>query len=310
MASNAAHFLRSCSLSVLGKSITPSTSISHTFLRPTLRSHFSTTTTILSGHSRWSKIKHDKGKNDKRKSAEYSKISREIITAAKVEGVDSLRLKAALELGKKAGMTKATMENAVRKGLGITAEGVEYQLITIECIGPGSVALIIDCLTDNKLRTMQEVKYLLKENGATVTPTSYLFSRRGRILLTLNPNLPEPQPTLMDVFEEVFEKAMETAGVEDVEAMESEANGESELGGIIVTTHPLLVGAVMKDLMAAFSSKLKVEKMGMEWVPNEDTMVEPGNGPDWCKLDEILDKLEEHDDIHGVYTNVRPKKAS
>ncbi|KAF8427389.1 transcriptional regulator TACO1-like protein [Tirmania nivea] len=286
-------------------------SLAVTSSRPTVRPQasapFSTTSTILSGHSRWSKIKHDKGKADLRRGEEFSKISREIITAAKVDGADSLRLKAALELGKKAGMSKSRMESAAQRGLGVSREGVQLQVLTIEAIGPVNVSLIVDCLTDNKLRTLQAIKYLLKEGRANVTDVAYLFSRKGRLFYTLNTGLPEPQPTLSEVYEETFEKAMETDGVEDVELIE-EGGGGGEPPGISVITVPELANTVSKQIMGAMSPKLKVEKIAVEWVAKEDTMIDPeseGTPDDWDKLRGLIDTLEEADDVQGVYTNAR-----
>lgn len=131
---------------------------------------------------------------------------------------------------------------------------------------------------------MQSLKYLLKDGGATVTPTAYLFSRKGKILYSLVPGLPEPQPTLEEVFEETFEKAMDIEGVEDVELVGEEANGEGESGGISVTTVPELANAVSKQILQTMATKLKIERLGVEWVANEDTMIDEGTGGEWEKL--------------------------
>jgi len=227
-----------------------------------------------------------------------------------VEGADSLRLRSVLELAKKAGMPKSSMENSINKGLGITKEGVELQVVTFEAMGPGNVSMIVDCLTDSKLRTMQEIKLTLKEAGATVTPAAYLFSRKGRIFYTLQPGLPEPQPTLPEVFEEIFERAMEIDGVEDVEFLEEGNNEGGELPGIRVTTAPELADPVSKKVMETMNTKLKVEKIGIEWIPNEDTMVDAGTGHEWDKLGELIDRLEESYDVQAVYTNARIGKGA
>ena len=142
-----------------------------------------------------------------------------------------------------------------------------------------------DCLTDNKLRTLQAIKFLLKEGRANVTDVAYLFSRKGRLFYTLSTGLPEPQPTLSEIYEETFEKAMETDGVEDVELIE-EGSGEVE-PGISITTAPELASMVSTQIMEAMSPKLKVEKIAVEWVAKEDTMIDPdseGTPDDWEKL--------------------------
>lgn len=174
---------------------------------------------------------------------------------------------------------------------------------------------------------MQNIKLMLKESGATVTPTAYLFSRKGRILYTLQTRLPEPQPTILEVFEEAFAKAMETDGVEDVELVNEGNNEDDEPQGIRITTFPELADFVSKEIMSVLRTKLKVEKVGIEWIANEDTMVEEGTGHAWDNLFELIgmvcaskyqtylaadclaqDKLEESDDVQEVYTNVRSAK--
>ena len=129
---------------------------------------------------------------------------------------------------------------------------------------------------------------MLKESGATVTPTAYLFSRKGRILYTLQTGLPEPQPILLEVFEETFEKAMEIEGVEDVELLGEGDSEDDEPQGIRVTTAPELASSVSKEITSAMDTKLKIEKAGIEWIANEDTMVEEGTGHAWDNLFELI----------------------
>ncbi|RPB18541.1 hypothetical protein L211DRAFT_796504, partial [Terfezia boudieri ATCC MYA-4762] len=169
------------------------------------------------------------------------------------------------------------------RGLGVSREGVQLQVLTIEAIGPANVSLIVDCLTDNKLRTLQAIKFLLKESRANVIDVAYLFFRKGRLFYTLNTGLPEPQPKLSEVYEETIEKAMETDGVEDVVLIE-EGDGEGKLPGISVTTAPELANTVF---MEEISPKLKVERIAVEWVAKDDTMIDPvseGTPDDWDKL--------------------------
>lgn len=135
---------------------------------------------------------------------------------------------------------------------------------------------------------MQDIKLMLKESGATVTPTAYLFSRKGRILYILQTGLPEPQPILLEMFEETFEKAMEVEGVEDVELVDEGNNEGNEPQGIRVTTVPELANSVSKEIMGAMGTKLKVEKVGIEWIANEDTMVAEGTGHAWDNLFELI----------------------
>ena len=143
-----------------------------------------------------------------------------------------------------------------------------------------------DCITENKLRTLQDVKYKIKDGGATATPTSYLFSRKGKIYLAPRPDLVEPKPEIAELFEEVFDKSMEIEGIEDAELSEEGPDGDGPV--IEVTTTPELVGVVSRELLATMGDKLKALKVGIDWVPNEDTMVDEGAGQEWDRLADLI----------------------
>ncbi|KAG0641707.1 transcriptional regulator-domain-containing protein [Tuber brumale] len=255
---------------------------------------FSTSSLLQSGHSRWSKIRHDKGKNDANKSAEFSKLSQDICAAVKSGGPspDNLRLSAALLAAKKAGMSKDKMEATVKRGQGVSASGAALESVQIECIGPGSVAVIIECQTDNKLGCLAGIKVILRKNGATVTPTSYLFARKGIIRLSTGDN---PYDTLL-------ESSLEIDGMEDINEIKPEEKGsEAE---VEVTTDPAKTVAVADGLQSRLSG-VQILKSSIGWVPNEETLVSVDDEKALEALIKLISTLEEMGDVSGVYTNIK-----
>ncbi|RPB16099.1 DUF28-domain-containing protein [Morchella conica CCBAS932] len=264
------------------------TSQSSTRLYPCL---FSTSSVSQSGHNRWSKIRHDKGANDAKRGSAFSKISQEISYASKSGGLDgNLRLTAAVAAAKKAGMPKERIQGAINRGQGISASGVALETLIMEAMGPGSVALVLECVTDNKLRALQETKSLLTKCNATTTPTSYLFTKRGIIHVL---------PGKVD-FDTILEATLEIDGTEDVEECEDE-NGK----GVEITTEPSRTSAVAEEIKTRLP-EVQVTSSVIAWVPNEDTMVELQEGSKAEEqLTKLLNLLEESDHVSEIYTNLR-----
>ncbi|KAI5820056.1 transcriptional regulator TACO1-like protein [Pyronema omphalodes] len=257
--------------------------------------NFTTTPPSASGHSRWSKIKHDKGKADARRGASFSKLSQEVTNACKEGGNDSsnLRLNAAIAAAKKAGMPKDRINTAIQRGLGKSASGVALEPVLVEGMGPGNVALVIDALTDSKLRALQDIKYILNKYHGQSTPSGYLFTRKGVLHIPAGSGGYE--------FDSILETALEIEGTEDVEeGMSDEGTPE-----FIITTDPSKVGNVAAELRNTMPG-LQLSGYGMEWVPNEDTMVEvpPGDKSEGL-LQELIEKLEESPEVVSVYTNAK-----
>lgn len=186
-------------------------------------------------------------------------------------------------------MPKEKIQVAIDRGLGVTADGAKLETLAIEAIGPGNVAMVVECLAEHKLRCLQEVKAILTKFGAQTTPTAYLFSRKGVIRLERGKLDPE----------HVLEIALEIDGTEDVEDVEE---GESEGPEIIVTTEPPALSSVTQALKKKLKG-VKVIGSGMEYIPNEDTMVEvPEKKRD--DLDVIISKLEDYQDVTNIATNM------
>ena len=176
------------------------------------------------------------------------------------------------------------MEAAIARGQGKSTTGAALESLTIEAIMPPTVAMVIDAETDNKNRTMMELRMLVRDYGGTVTPTSYLFQRKGVLRF-------EKDERNLGV-DEVLDEAIE-AGAEDVETDED--------GNIIVWTEPNKVTFAAQALQTSLG--LKVESSDIIWDANEDTKV-PLENPSLVKaLSEFVAAVQENSNVQGVYAN-------
>ena len=164
------------------------------------------------------------------------------------------RLATAIATAKKSGFPKASLESAIARGQGLSVSGTPLTNLTLEAMVPPSVACIVECQTDSKLRTLGELKHLLKEFGGSVTATSHLFERRGKIVLENSKGLRE---------EDIFDSVVET-GATDVEFNED--------GNVTVYTEPARTAATSKDLAAGLN--FRIVSSDLVWHPKHDTMVE------------------------------------
>ncbi len=236
----------------------------------------------MSGHSKWATIKRKKGATDAKRGAMFTKVIREITVAAKNGGGDpngNPRLRTALDKAKAVNMPMDNVNRAIKKGTG-ELEGVNYEESTLEGYGPGGVAIMLAVLTDNKNRTVSEIRHLLGKNGGNMGEAGcvgWVFHKKG--LITFNK---------ADVAEDVImEKSLE-AGAEDFK--DAEDSWE-------VTTDPSSFESVRKAL----------EGQGLKPISAEVSMV-PQNtvkltGADAEKMLKLMEALEEHDDIQNVYSN-------
>jgi transcriptional/translational regulatory protein YebC/TACO1 len=190
-------------------------------------------------------------------------------------------------------MPKDRITTAIERGQGRSTSGAALEPVLVEAIGPGNVALVVDCLTDNKLRTLQDIKYILGKHSSQVTPTSYLFARKGLVRIVAGSGGHE--------FDSVLDSALEVEGTEDVEEI---AGGEDGKPEILITTEPTRTGAVAAEVKERLPG-LEVINYGIEWVPNEDTMVGELSEKHAQSLSELLEKLDDSDDVNDVYTNAK-----
>lgn len=183
-----------------------------------------------------------------------------------------------------AGFPKTSMEAAIARGQGRSASGAALENLTLEVMMPPTIAMIIEAETDNKSRTQMDLRYLIKSHGGTVTPTSYLFQKKGRVAFEAD----ERNLGVDDVLDEAIE-----AGAEDVETDEN--------GSIVVWTEPSKTTAAAEALLNSLN--LKVESSDIIWDPNEDTMVPMDDESAANKLRNFIEALQDNSEVQGVYAN-------
>ncbi|KAL1306362.1 hypothetical protein AAFC00_005075 [Neodothiora populina] len=258
-----------------------------------------TTAAFQSGHSRWSKIKHDKAKVDATKNKNRSVFAQEIALASKLFGPDpeaNPRLADVITKAKRAGFAKQSIENAILRGQGRSASGAALEAITVEAILPHNVACIIEAETEGRLRTLADLKHAVKEAGGNATPTSYLFAKKGRIILEGKVLADgKEERSAVDV-DQVFDAALE-AGALDVED-----DGD---GRVVVLTEPQdtkSTGATLSESLG-----LDIAESGIVWDAVEDTMVGLQSEDVVGQLVEFIDNVEEKESgVQGIYMNVKP----
>jgi len=238
----------------------------------------------VSGHSKWSSIKHKKGAADAKRGQLFSKLSRAIIVAAKEGGPDpaaNLALQNAIEKARSYSMPKDNIERAIAKGSGADAEGSSFETVIYEGYGPEGVAVLVEALTDNRNRTASEVRHLFAKHGGNLGTTgavAWQFERKGVVLLPAT-----------GVDEDDLVLAVVDAGAEDVER-----DGSS----FVVTSAPEALSAVRA---AVETAGLEIESVELAMVPKVTVAV--GDESTARKLVRLVEGLEEADDVQDVYAN-------
>jgi YebC/PmpR family DNA-binding regulatory protein len=234
----------------------------------------------MSGHSKWSKVKHYKGVLDARRGKVFSKIAKEIAVACKHGGGDpgfNPRLRTILMKARASNMPVDNIERAIKKGTG-ELEGVNYEELTYEGYAPGGVALIIDLLTDNKNRTAAEIRAILTKHGGHLATAKHLFHRKGQIII------PKEQISEDDLMTLALD-----AGAEDMIAHDDTYE---------ITTDPHQFEPVHKAIEAR---KLKPVSAEVAWVPLTPV---PVTDPKAAKVVlDLIEALEDHDDVQNVYSS-------
>jgi len=236
----------------------------------------------MSGHSKWATIKRKKGALDAKRGAVFTKIIKEITVAAKMGGEDlesNPRLRTAINKAKGANMPNDNIERAIKKGAG-TLEGVTYEEVRYEGYGPGGVAIMVDCLTDNKNRTTPEIRTIFNKNNGNLGDTgsvNYLFDRKGVVVIEAG------QTNEDDVMEMLLEFDIEDIKTED--------------DNIEVTTSPDGFNDISELLM---EKNLNLSMNEISYIPQTTTALDEKKASQTLKLIELL---EDHDDSQSVYSN-------
>ncbi|HMV04927.1 MAG TPA: YebC/PmpR family DNA-binding transcriptional regulator [Accumulibacter sp.] len=237
----------------------------------------------MAGHSKWANIQHRKGRQDEKRSASFSKIARELTVAAKMGGGDPAfnpRLRLATDRAKGVNMPKDKIDNAIKKGTG-ELEGVDYVEVRYEGYGINGAAVIVDCLTDNKTRTVADVRHAFNKYGGNLGTdgcVAFQFRHCGQLLFA--PGVDEA--ALMDV-------AIE-CGADDVLSNDD--------GSVEVITAPNDFVAVRDALQAA---GFVAEFGGVTMKADNETQL---GGEDAQRMQKLIDVLEGLDDVQNVYTSV------
>jgi YebC/PmpR family DNA-binding regulatory protein len=236
----------------------------------------------MSGHSKWSQIKRQKGANDAKRGALFTKLTREIITAARQGGGDpdaNYRLRMAVDTARANSMPADNIKRAIERASGGGADAEQYEEITYEGIGPASVALIIQAMTDNRNRTASEIRSIFNKIGGSLTPVAWQFEQKGVISLPLSGRDPD----------EVTLAAID-AGADDVSTPED--------GSVVVYTAPADLERVRKSLEAA-GYEAESAELSME----STTSVEISDEKSARQVLQFVERLEDLDDVQNVYAN-------
>ena len=235
----------------------------------------------MSGHSKWANIKHRKAAADAKKGKVFTRLIKEITVAAKLGGADqnaNPRLRLAMDKAREANMTKDSVQSAIKRGAG-QLDGVSYEEARYEGYGPGGAAVLVDCLTDNRTRTVAEVRHAFTKNGGNLGSdgsVSYLFHHVGQFVFA--PGTSEDR---------VMEATLD-AGAEDVV--------KNDDGSIELTCAPADFHAVKAALDKA---DLKAELAEVTMKPTAESAL-PGD--ESARLQRLLEALENLDDVQNVYT--------
>ena len=239
----------------------------------------------MSGHSKWATTKHKKAAIDAKRAKSFAKLIKNIEVAAKTGGADlagNPTLADAVYKAKKASVPNDNIDRAVKRGAGLSGESIDYMTIMYEGYGPGGVALLIECLTDNKNRAAAEVRTAMSRNGGALADpgsVTYNFNRKGVISITKSEGVTEDD-ILMAVLE---------AGAEEV---------IDRGGGFEVITDPT---DLVKARTALQEAGLDYDSSEAEFVANLSIDVDAETAR---KVFALVDSLEDSDDVQNVFTNV------
>ncbi len=238
----------------------------------------------MSGHSKWATTKHKKAIIDSRRAKSFAKLIKNIEVAAKMGGADlsgNPTLVDAVQKAKKTSVPNDNIDRAIKRGAGLTGESIDYTTIMYEGYGPNGVALLIECLTDNRNRAAAEVRTLMTRNGGTMADpgsVAYNFARKGLIVVSKSDGLSED-----DVLTAVLD-----AGAEEV-------TDEGEAFEVITEASDMV--AARTALQAA---GIDYDSADAAFVPNLKVEIDAETAR---KVFRLIDALEDSDDVQNVYSN-------
>jgi YebC/PmpR family DNA-binding regulatory protein len=235
----------------------------------------------MAGHSKWANIKHRKGAQDAKRGKIFTKLIKEITVAAKIGGGDvetNPRLRTAIDKAKGSNMPKDTIDRAIKKGTG-DLDGVSYEEGTMEGYGPGGVAVLVEIMTDNRTRTVADVRHCFSKHGGSLGvdgSVAFQFDRRGQITV----------PASAD-FDSLFEAALELGALD--------VKDEDEFYEILTEATDF---AQVRDGLSAKGFSFESAELTM--IPQNMVELDEKKAEQMLKL---IDNLEDNDDVQNVYTN-------
>ncbi|MBN2306271.1 MAG: YebC/PmpR family DNA-binding transcriptional regulator [Anaerolineae bacterium] len=238
----------------------------------------------MSGHSKWSTIKRKKGAEDAKRGKVFTKIAREIVMAAREGGADpdsNSGLRLAIDKARAANMPKDNIERAINRGAGVGDDAVQMEEIVYEGYGPHGVALVIEVVTDNKNRTLADIKYVLNRNNGNLASSgavTWQFEQKGYIAVA----------AAGADFDEFFLMAAD-AGADDVQQ-------EDDIFAVYTPREDLAV--VAKSIR---DTGHQIEERELIWMPKIEVQVETNAA---LQIMGLIEKLEELDDVQSVASNL------
>ena len=241
----------------------------------------------MSGHSKWATTKHKKAVIDARRGKMFAKLIKNIEVAARTGGGDpdgNPTLYDAIQKAKKSSVPNDNIDRAVKRGSGADAGGADYQTITYEGYGPSGVAVLVECLTDNRNRAATEVRMAMTRNGGTMADpgsVAYLFTRKGVVIV------PQQQEGKVVTEDDVLEAALD-AGAEDVNDLGESFEVVSGAGDLVTVRTALQAAGIDYDSAEA------------EFVPDMQVELDKDNA---ARVFRLIEALEDSDDVQNVFAN-------
>ena len=239
----------------------------------------------MSGHSKWSTIKRKKGANDAKRGQIFTRLTREIVIAAREGGSDidaNFRLRLAVEKARSQNMPKDNIERAIRRGSGEDKDAADFEEVTYEGYAPHGVALMIECVTDNRNRTVAEIRHILNRYNGSLGEGGSVAWQFNRVAAFSFPAEGQDE-------DRIFELAVE-AGADDVRFEDEEI----EIVGPVESFKQ-----IADELRAA---KIRPEEAGLRLVPTNELELEL---EETLQVMKVIDALEELDDVQEVYSNLQ-----
>jgi YebC/PmpR family DNA-binding regulatory protein len=242
----------------------------------------------MSGHSKWHTIKHKKAAIDAKRGKMFTRLIKEIVIAARSGGDPEMnpRLRTAVTAAKAVSMPSDNIKRAIMRGTG-ELEGATIEEVAYEGYGPGGAAIIVECATDNRTRTVSEMRHLFSKNGGNMgepNSVAWMFERKSQVIIEGDKATEEK---LMDI-------ALE-AGGDDVQN-----HGDSWTLLSAPEAHNAIVEALAKAGIPTMSAEIAL-------VPKNTMAVDPKNAAGMMRL---LELMEDHDDVQNVYTNYEPDEST